>query len=399
VTSQTIIERSQANQFVDLFGRAAAGGRIWRGRATIGDLRRLLGRFIGEPLAEAAFHRFTRERNRRFDDASPADADIVSDVERQLAGAIGASSARIMVASVLREEMHDIDEVMQILDEASELIVYSRRLEEKSRELEAATNELRAANERLKELDKLKDDFVTTVSHELRTPLTSIRSFSEIVHDYPDLPIEERREFLQIIVQESERLTRLLNDILDLAKMEAGKIEWHMADIAPRAAIEQAIAATKGLVRKHGKVRFEAAIEDDLPIVHVDADRLMQVIVNLISNAIKFSDKEKGWVRLEAQREDGALRVNVRDNGIGIDKKDHSRIFERFQQAGNTLTDKPAGTGLGLPISREILRHFNGQIRVESEIGRGATFSFRIPAAGTRDAATATPPATALEAV
>ena len=111
----------------------------------------------------------------------------------------------------------------------------------------------RAANERLKELDKLKDDFVTTVSHELRTPLTSIRSFSEIVHDNPELPIEQRHEFLRIIVQESERLTRLINDILDLAKMEAGKTEWHMADIAPRAVIEQALAATKGLFRKHGK--------------------------------------------------------------------------------------------------------------------------------------------------
>jgi signal transduction histidine kinase len=399
VTSQTIIERSQANQFVDIFGRAAAGGRIWRGRATIGDLRRLLARFLGEPLAEAAFQRFTRERDRRLDDASRADADIVAYVERQLAGAIGASSARIMVASVLREEMHDIDEVMQILDEASELIVYSRRLEEKSQELEAATNELRAANERLKELDKLKDDFVTTVSHELRTPLTSIRSFSEIVHDYPDMPIEERREFLQIIVQESERLTRLLNEILDLAKMEAGKIEWHMADIAPRSAIEQALAATKGLVRKHGKVQLETALEEDLPIIHVDADRLMQVIVNLISNAVKFCDKEAGWVRLEARREDGALRVDVRDNGNGIDPKDHNRIFERFQQAGNTLTEKPAGTGLGLPISREILRHFNGEIWVESEAGKGATFSFRIPAAGTRDAGTAPPSASALEAV
>jgi hypothetical protein len=362
-------------------------------------LRLLLARFIGEPLAEAAFHRFTRERARRLDDASPADADIVSYVERQLAGAIGASSARIMVASVLREEMHDIDEVMQILDEASELIVYSRRLEEKSKELEAATNELRAANERLKELDKLKDDFVTTVSHELRTPLTSIRSFSEIVHDYPDLPIEERREFLQIIVQESERLTRLLTDILDLAKMEAGKIEWHMADIAPRAVIEQALAATKGFVRKHGKVQVETALEDDLPVVRVDPDRLMQVVVNLISNAVKFSDKETGWVRLEARREDSALRVDVRDNGIGIDKKDHTRIFERFQQAGNTLTEKPAGTGLGLPISREILRHFDGEIWVESEIGKGATFSFRIPAADTRDAVAAPTGASALEAV
>jgi Na+/proline symporter/signal transduction histidine kinase len=399
VTSQTIIERSQANQFVDIFGRGAPGERIWRGRATIGDLRLLLARFIGEPLAEAAFHRLARERNRRLDDASPADADIVSYVERQLAGAIGASSARIMVASVLREEMHDIDEVMQILDEASELIVYSRRLEEKSKELEAATNELRAANERLKELDKLKDDFVTTVSHELRTPLTSIRSFSEIVHDYPDLPIEERREFLQIIVQESERLTRLLTDILDLAKMEAGKIEWHMADIAPRAVIEQALAATKGFVRKHGKVQVETALEDDLPVVRVDPDRLMQVIVNLISNAVKFSDKETGWVRLEARREDSALRVDVRDNGIGIDKKDHTRIFERFQQAGNTLTEKPAGTGLGLPISREILRHFDGEVWVESEIGKGATFSFRIPAADTRDAVAAPTGASALEAV
>jgi signal transduction histidine kinase len=398
MTSQTVIERSQANQFVDIFGRAAAGGRIWRGRATIGELRRLLGRFLGEPLAEAALARFARERGRRLDDVSPADADVVAYAERQLGGAIGASSARIMVASVLREEMHDIDEVMQILDEASELIVYSRRLEEKSRELEAATNELRAANERLKELDKLKDDFVTTVSHELRTPLTSIRSFSEIVHDHPDLPIEERREFLQIIVQESERLTRLLNDILDLAKMEAGKTEWHMANIDPRPVIEQALAATKGLVRKHGNVQLVTSIEPDLPVVHVDPDRLMQVVVNLVSNAVKFSDRAAGRVWLVARRENSALRVDVRDYGIGIDKKDHERIFERFQQAGNKLTDKPAGTGLGLPISREIIRHFNGELWVESESGKGATFSFRIPAAGGAGA-TAAPLGPALETV
>jgi Na+/proline symporter/nitrogen-specific signal transduction histidine kinase len=397
VTSQTIIERSQANQFVDIFGRGAPGERIWRGRATIGDLRRLLARFIGEPLTEAAFNRFAHERNHGLDDASPADADIVSYIERQLAGAIGASSARIMVASVLREEMHDIDEVMQILDEASELIVYSRRLEEKSQELETATNELRAANERLKELDKLKDNFVTTVSHELRTPLTSIRSFSEIVRDNPELPIEERREFLRIIVQESERLTRLLNDILDLAKMEAGKGEWHMIDIAPRAVLEEAMAATKGLFRKHDNVQLKTALDADLPIVHVDPDRLTQVVVNLISNAVKFSDRKDGWVCLEARRENGGLRVNVRDNGIGIDRKDHKKIFERFQQAGSTLTDKPAGTGLGLPICREILRHFNGEIWLESELGKGATFSFSIPAAGTYDASITPSKTTALE--
>ena len=146
-------------------------------------------------------------------DRAPADLDIVGYTERQLAGAIGAASARIMVASVLREEMHDIDQVRQILDEASQLVVYSRQLEQKSRELETATTELRTANERLKELDKMKDDFVATVSHEVRTPLTSIRSFSEILRDNPDLDTEQRQEFVSIIVKESERLSRLINDI------------------------------------------------------------------------------------------------------------------------------------------------------------------------------------------
>src|SRR5215218_9011300 len=222
MTSQSMVERSQAVQFVDIFKRSTEGGRVWRGRATIGDIKELLVRFMGEGHANGAFARFERENQCRLHDHAPADSDIVSYAERQLAGAIGAASARIMVASVLMEEMHDIDEVMQILDEASELIVYSRRLEEKSKELEAASAELTAANARLKELDKMKDDFVATVSHEDRTPLTSIRSFSEILRDNPDLDAEQRQEFTNIIVQESERLSRLINDILDLAKMEAG---------------------------------------------------------------------------------------------------------------------------------------------------------------------------------
>jgi signal transduction histidine kinase len=284
-----------------------------------------------------------------------------------------------MVASVLREEMHDIDQVMQILDEASQLVVYSRQLEEKSRELEAATTELRAANERLKELDKLKDDFVATVSHEVRTPLTSIRSFSEILRDNPDLEQEQRQEFVSIIVKESERLSRLINDILDLAKMEAGTSEWHMADLAPQAVIEQALAATAGLFAKARHILLETRIAADLPPIRADADRLTQVIVNLISNAVKFCAQKDGRIQLEAWQDAGFLRVDVKDNGTGIAKADQQKIFERFQQAGNTLTDKPQGTGLGLPISRQILQRFGGEIWVESEPGKGATFSFRVP--------------------
>jgi signal transduction histidine kinase len=379
MTSQTVIERSQAVQFVDIFKRTAEAARIWRARATIGDLRELLVRFIGEARANAAFARFERESQRDLHDRGPADSDIVSYSERQLAGAIGAASARIMVASVLREEMHDIDQVMQILDEASQLVVYSRQLEEKSRELEAATTELRAANERLKELDKLKDDFVATVSHEVRTPLTSIRSFSEILRDNPDLEQEQRQEFVSIIVKESERLSRLINDILDLAKMEAGTSEWHMADLAPQAVIEQALAATAGLFAKARHILLETRIAADLPPIRADADRLTQVIVNLISNAVKFCAQKDGRIQLEAWQDAGFLRVDVKDNGTGIARADQQKIFERFQQAGNTLTDKPQGTGLGLPISRQILQRFGGEIWVESEPDKGSTFSFRVP--------------------
>jgi Na+/proline symporter/nitrogen-specific signal transduction histidine kinase len=379
LTSQSIIERSQAVQFVDIFKRSAEAGRVWRGRATIGDLRQLLVRFMGEARANAAFVRFERDNDRRLHDPGPADSDIVSYCERQLAGAIGAASARIMVASVLREEMHDIDQVVQILDEASQLVVYSRQLEQKSRELEVATADLRAANESLKELDKMKDDFVATVSHEVRTPLTSIRSFSEILRDNPDLDPDQRQEFVTIIVQESERLSRLINDILDLAKMEAGRSEWYMADLAPKAVIEQALAAMAGLFAKAPHISLEARIADDIPAIRADADRLTQVIVNLVSNAVKFCAKENGWIRLEAWQEAGFLRVDVKDNGGGIAKKDQAKIFERFQQAADILTDKPQGTGLGLPICRQILERFDGAIWVESELGRGATFSFRIP--------------------
>lgn len=379
-TSQTTIERSQAVQFVDVFKLAEGGGREWRGRASIGELWVLLARFVGEVQADAAFARFEQDDGRRLDRQGQADSAIVSLVERQLAGAIGAASARIMVASVLREEMHDIDDVTRILDEASQLVISSRRLEEKSQALERATAELRAANMRLEDLDKLKDDFMATVSHEIRTPLTSIRSFSEILRDNPDLDGDQRQEFVTIIVHESERLSRLINDILDLAKMQAGTADWHFENVTPKSVLEQGLAATGGLFAMHPSIRLEVDIADGLPPIRVDRDRFIQVVVNLVSNAVKFCDATSGEVRISATVEHGSLRVDVYDNGIGIAEADQTKVFERFQQAGNTLTDKPQGTGLGLPITRGILQRFGGDVSVDSRPGKGATFTFRIPA-------------------
>jgi len=378
---QTILERGQAVLFVDVFKRTTGGSRVWRGTASIRDLRELVARFLGRNRTQAVFAAYARHRGLAPGEDGPADVEWVRFAERQLAGAIGTASARVMVATVVAEGTPDIDQVMEILDEASQVIEYSRRLEEKSHQLETATQELRAANARLKELDKLKDDFVSTVSHELRTPLTSIRSFSEILHDNPRAGDDQKKEFLAIIIAESERLTRLINDMLDLAKMEVGKLDWYMDDIDPRVVIEQAVAATRTLFGADKTVELEVDLPARLPAVRADRDRLTQVIVNLLSNAAKFCERPGGRVAIAAAAEPAFLRVSVTDNGPGIRPENQSLIFEKFQQASDTLTDKPEGTGLGLPICREIVEYFGGRIWVESRPGEGSTFSFTVPAA------------------
>jgi signal transduction histidine kinase len=303
---------------------------------------------------------------------------LVHFAEQQLAGAIGAASVRVMLASVAEEEPLGMDEVLGILDEASQALAYSRRLAPQSRELEAATGELRAANARLQELDRLKDDFISTVTLELRTPLTSIRAFSEILNDNPELEAQQRARFIAIIVKESERLTRMINQVLDLAKLESGRAEWHASVVDLRQVIEDAVATTSQLLSDKGICRGL-----DLPArvapVQADRDRLLQVLLSLISNAVKFCAAEDGRIDSVLRELPEALRVEGRDNGAGIDADDQEAIFERFRQAGDHLTEKPQGTGLGLPISRQIIEHFGGRLWVDSARGQGACFSFTLP--------------------
>jgi hypothetical protein len=389
---QSVDEHRQATLFVDALERDANSewARLWRGTASVGALQELLGRFLGPARAEEAFDAYARRQGIGSKRGLKADADLVYFAETQLAGAIGAASARAMVASVVEEEPIGLDEVMSILDEASQVIAYSHRLEEKSRELEEATTELRAANERLKELDRLKDDFISTVTHELRTPLTSIRAFSEILRDNPQLEESERTRFLTIVIKESERLTRLINQVLDLAKIESGKAEWHVSEVDLREVIEESVAATSQLYRDRG-IDLDVDLPHAVPAVLADRDRLIQVMINLLSNASKFCSREAGQVRVRLHRETSCLRVDVADNGIGISPTDQDIIFEKFRQVGDTLTDKPQGTGLGLPICREIIGHCGGQLWVESDLGHGATFSFTLPLQEELEEAVATP--------
>ncbi|HMW16306.1 MAG TPA: sensor histidine kinase [Accumulibacter sp.] len=384
-----VAEATQAAVFVDALKETGSRGVVlWRGRAKVSDLQDLVGRFLGQARAQAAFNAFARRHGAESIERLEADARLVQFAESLLAGAIGSASARAMVASVAKEEPLSIDEVMNILDEASQLRTYSRELERKSRQLQAATLELQEANERLKELDRVKDDIMSSVTHELRTPLTSIRAFSELLRDDPKMHLADRERFLGLIVSETERLTRLINQTLDLAKIESGRADWNGCELDLKEVIEQSVAATSQLFReKDAEVILD--LPENPPLILADRDRLIQVMLNLLSNAVKFLTPGSGQVRVVLRIADDGLEVDVIDNGPGIRPEDQQLIFEKFRQVGDTMTAKPSGTGLGLPISRRIIEHFGGRLWVESVPGEGATFRFTLPFAA------ASPPAEA----
>ncbi|HTP96482.1 MAG TPA: HAMP domain-containing sensor histidine kinase, partial [Burkholderiales bacterium] len=185
---------------------------------------------------------------------------------------------------------------------------------------------------------------------------------------------------LGIVIRESERLTRLINQVLDLAKIESGNAEWHPAEIDLREVVTESISATSQLLTDRN-IDIETRLAGDLPPITADRDRLMQVMLNLLSNAAKFCDSERGRIVVSTYRDQAFVRVDVHDNGAGISAEDQEMIFEKFRQVGDTLTEKPRGTGLGLPISRRIIDHFGGRLWVTSAPGSGATFSFVLPLA------------------
>jgi signal transduction histidine kinase/DNA-binding response OmpR family regulator len=281
-----------------------------------------------------------------------------------------------------------------------------RQLNEHEVEIRRLFEEAKRARAVAEEADQAKSSFLSTVSHELRTPLTSVLGFAKIIKKrlderiFPLVPRDDKRiaqtvqqvdENLKVVVSEGERLTKLIDDVLDLAKIEAGKLEWHMEAVTVADILERATAATASLFEQKG-LTLAMEVAPGLPAVTGDRDRLIQVVINLISNAVKFTDV--GSVTCRAERRGGEIVVSVVDTGLGIAPADQPKVFERFKQVGDTLTDKPKGTGLGLPICREIVEHHGGRVWVESELGKGSTFSFSLPIG---PSALASPGATPME--
>ncbi len=364
-------ETSQALLFVDVFDRTRVARPVfWRGTAKLSDLQALAGRFLGAERAERLFADYASQQQLGSAEDIVADAQLVQFVETQLAGAIGSASARVMVASVVEEEALGLDDVLRILDEASQLRAHSQALER-------ATEELRAANLRLASLDRLKDDFMSSVTHELRTPLTSIRALSELMLDDPKMPEPQRQEFLGIVVSETERLSRLVNQVLDMAKIESGHAQWHNEEVDLIELLKQAAQNVHETVRERG-AELVLDLPEQVPSLRVDRDRLMQVLLNLLSNAAKFVPASGGRIDLRLRVDEQAAHVEVGDNGPGVPAAQQALIFEKFRQGGDGA-NRPQGTGLGLPISRQIIEHLGGSIELRTDTAQGACFVFTIP--------------------
>jgi signal transduction histidine kinase len=334
--------------------------------------------FLGTPLVTKARTVGVLAVDNRLSgrDVSPSDGPLLYTLGSLIAGAI--ENARLYA---------------EVEAQKAEL---ERRVAQRTAALADAIVEAQAARAAAEAASDTKGQFLSNVSHELRTPLTSVIGFTKLVRKrldeivFPLLPAEavaadpkvERAvrqigDNLGIMVAEGERLTTLINDVLDLAKIEAGRIEWSDGPVDIGELAGRATAATSALFDQTG-LALIVEVDDDLPRTRGDRDRLIQVLINLLSNAVKFTPA--GSVTVRARREGDAIEVSVADTGIGIAPADHDRVWEQFGQAGtDTLTDKPRGTGLGLPISRQIVEHHGGRMWLESAPGAGSIFSFTLP--------------------
>jgi|TARA_R110002072_G_scaffold517_1_gene3144 Na+/proline symporter/nitrogen-specific signal transduction histidine kinase len=372
------LEQLQSTLFVNIFRTPIDDElRYFQRSAATEDLFSLTQRILGADEAHKLFRKFARRQGMKG--ALPAATDaFISHLERRLAGAVGSGSARAMISQVASGETISLDELMRIADETAQLMEYSQQAEQKSRQLEITADQLRQANQRLKLLDLQKDDFLSLVSHEVRTPMTSIRSFSEALLENQDLSPEQRQRFHGIINEESLRLTRLLDEILDLNLLERGEVSLNVRTVKGEEILDRAINICQGLAQK-SQVKVISGKRSRGASLQADADRLQQVFINLLTNAIKYNSSPDPRVTVQSFLRDGTFQVVITDNGPGIPTQDRELIFSKF--ARGWASTQPGGTGLGLAISHQIVERMNGKIELLSTPRAGAAFRVSLPLA------------------
>ena len=364
------LERLQGAQFVDVFQHSARRQSWSGGMAQSEDLLIMAQRIIGPGEAQTLFQREAQRQGLAgyLPEPSP---DFLNVLERELSGSVGAATAHAMVGQIVGGASVTVEDLMAVADETAQMMEYSSQLEAKSAELSRTARQLREANAKLTQLSVQKDAFLSQISHELRTPMTSIRAFSEILRDTKGLAEEEKGKYSSIIHDETLRLTRLLDDLLDLSVLENGQVSMNVRRGSLSSVIDHAVAASgaeRSLVIRRNREAEAVMIETDL-------DRLAQVFINLIANAQKYCVADPPELTVQLSRSEAGLSVDFIDNGSGVPRDAQRIVFEKFFRVSD---QKAGGAGLGLAICREIMARLGGSISYLPGQG-GAAFRVTLP--------------------
>jgi signal transduction histidine kinase len=366
------LERLQAAAFVNVYRSDESPSGWSRGAAEAEDLLIMAQRILGPAEAQELFSNEVARQGRTgyLPDPTP---EFLERLERELAGSVGAATAHAMLGQIVSGGGVSVEDLMRVADETAQIMEYSAQLEAKSAELGRTARQLRDANQKLTALSRQKDAFLGQISHELRTPMTSIRAFSEIIRDGRELADESRAEFSAIIHDEALRLTRLLDDLLDLSVLESGGVHLHFSEVRLGDILDRAQRAAG--VAGVSLVRDQMA--EDVRIV-TDPDRLAQVFINLMTNAEKYCNAARPELSIRTRAAAGAVTIDFVDNGSGIPRASQEVIFEKFSRLSD---DRAAGgAGLGLTICREIVSSLGGSIAyLPGQVG--AAFRVTLPIA------------------
>ena len=358
-TFPTPLERLQGAQFVNVFDHSTATRSWSTSAATAEDLMIMTQRILGPEEAQALFRSEARGQGRTGNLPDPTSA-FLERLERELSASVGAATAHAMVSQLVGGMTVSVEDLMAVADESAQILEYSNRLEAKSAELTRTARQLREANEKLTALSLQKDAFLSQISHELRTPMTSIRSFSEILRDEEGLSGEDQTRYATIIHDETKRLTRLLDDLLDLSVLENGQVNLNVERGNLNDVIDGAVRTARAASARNMKIK--RSDETGGVTIATDLDRLGQVFINLITNAQKYCDADVPCLDIAVRDMDGRIAIAFTDNGTPIPSDVRSVIFEKFARIDNHFE---TGAGLGLAICREIMARLGGDVTYE----------------------------------
>lgn len=379
-TKTNATEIQQADLFVNIYKyqEQQEDYSLIQRQASIDDIKMVLARFLGIKKARILLRKFESNRNLDLSRLETAPSELINFTETQLTGALGAASSKLILASIAKTDAISLEEMLTALEQTQEILQYSRALEKKGQELEKLTKELRSANQQLQELDQMKAEFISTVTHELRTPITSIKAFAKILAENPDLPNDRKNEFLNVLVSESERIARLINQVLDLEKIQATDQDLSFEAIDFIQLLEHTATTFSQQISEKG-INYSFVSETKEMTIMGNKDRLTQVLVNLWSNTLKFTDPKEGQIQIELHEKNKTLELIFRNNGKTIPPEKQDTIFDRFTQVQDSNLGKPQGSGLGLYICRHILEQHHGSVNLTAHPEWATSFLVRLP--------------------